>query len=70
MNNAHIVPDVVDHVNLNDAVSMRIQYGDRIITNGNELDPSEVTVRMRCLLPELHLWVRHATCMCCPCYIT
>ena len=48
LTNAHIVPDVVDHVNLNDAVSMRIQYGDRLVTTGNELRPAEVGVRTRC----------------------
>ena len=42
LTNAHIVPDVVDHVNLEDAVAMRIQYGERIVTTGNELRPSEV----------------------------
>ena len=42
LNNARIVPDVVDHVKLDEAVSMRIQYGDRIVTNGNELLPAEV----------------------------
>ena len=42
LTNAHIVPDVVDHVNLEDAVSMRVQYGDRIVTTGNELRPSEM----------------------------
>ena len=41
LNNARIVPDVVDHVNMDDAVSMRIQYGDRIVVNGNELVPAE-----------------------------
>ena len=42
LTNAHIVPDVVDHVDLDDAVSMRVQYGDRLVTTGNELRPSEV----------------------------
>ncbi len=42
LTNAHIVPGVVDHVDLDDAVSMRVQYGDRLVTTGNELRPSEV----------------------------
>ena len=41
LNNARIVPDVVDQVNLDKAVSLRIQYGDRTVANGNELAPAE-----------------------------
>ena len=42
LNNARIVPDLVDHVDLNDAVTLSVRYGDRIVTTGNELKPSEV----------------------------
>jgi len=41
LNNARIVPDLVDHVDLDDAVTLSVRYGDRIVTTGNELKPSE-----------------------------
>lgn len=59
LTNAHIVPDVVEHVDLDDAVSMRVQYGDRVVTTDNELRPSEVG-RPAChrLATTMRIWPR------------
>ena len=36
-----IVPDLVDHVDEDAAVTMHIRYGGRFVGNGNEIMPSE-----------------------------
>lgn len=41
MNNAKIVPDLIDHVSDDHTVAMAIKYGNLVVANGNEIKPSE-----------------------------